>query len=547
MKDDMQDIIKKHALSNAVEYGGKANAQAVLGKVLSENSELKKDIAVIGKEVGKVVKEVNSWPLEKQKKELDKFGKIKKQERVEREGLPPLPDAVVGKFVTRIPPEPSKYNHIGHAFSFIINYMYAKMYKGKCILRFDDTNPYKVKKFYVDAMKEDILEYLDIKPDKIVFSSNDLPKMYGYAEKLIKGGQAYICTCPREKMQDLRHKGEACECFINVDENLKIWKDMIKRKYKEGEAVLMLRIDMQALNQAMRDPVIFRISYAEHFLHKNKYCVWPLYDFQNVVEDELCGITHVLRSAEFAGAREELQNHIKDLLGFKKQTVVQYGRFEVEGAITKGREIRKLIEEGKMKGWDDPRLMTLRALRKRGIVRETYYNIAKRFGLNPTNAKLQWHMIAAENRKIIDPTSNRYFFVGEPVEIELDKLLLKTVKAPLLPGKRLYRKIPVTKKVFVEKIDLTNYRGKEVRLMHFCNVILDKKAKVTGKALKDVPKIHWVSSKNVKTRIVMPDANEVEGLAEPEIRKVKPDHIVQFERIGFARCDKKGLFYFAHK
>jgi glutamyl-tRNA synthetase len=544
----MKDLIRKHALLNAVEYKGKANVQAVMGKVLAENPELKKDMAVLGKETAKIVKEINSWPLKKQNEELERFGKIEKPKKEEREGLPPLPNAEMGKVVTRLPPEPSKYNHIGHALSFLINYLYAKMYKGKCILRFEDTNPEKVKKEYVDAMKEDVLDYLDIKPNKTVFSSNDIPKMYEYAENIIGEGKAYVCTCSREKMQQLRHKGIECECRNrDLKENMKLWKNMLDRKFKEGEAVLRLKIDMQALNQVMRDPVIFRITYAEHFLQKNKYCVWPLYDFQNAVEEELCGITHVLRSAEFGEMRIELQNYIKDLLGFRKQTVIQYGRFEVEGAITQGREIRKLIEEGRIKGWDDPRLVTLKALKKRGIVKETYYKLAEKLGLNPTNAKIQWHMIAAENRKIIDPTSNRYFFVGEPIEIILSKVPKKIVKAPLLPGKKISRKIPVTKKIFVDKIDFVQYKGKEVRLMHFCNITMNKKAKVTSIKLKDVPKIHWVSLKNVEIKVIMPDAKEIDGLTEPDISKVKPDQTVQFERIGFARCDKKGIFYFAHK
>jgi glutamyl-tRNA synthetase len=544
----MKDLIKKHVLLNAVEYNGKANAQSVLGKVLSEKPELKKDMATLGKEVGKIVKEVNSWPLEKQKKELEKFGKIEKPKKEEREGLPPLQNAEMGKVVTRIPPEPSKYNHIGHALSFLINYLYAKMYKGKCILRFEDTNPEKVKKEYVDAMKEDVLDYLDIKPDKTVFSSNDIPKMYEYAEKLIKEGKAYVCTCSVEETRELRHKGIECKHRGNsVEENLKLWKDMLDKKFKDEEAALRLKIDMQALNQALRDPAIFRIAYVNHFLQKRKYHVWPLYDFQNVIEDEICGITHIFRSSEF---RLELQNYMKDILGFRKQTVTQYGRFEVEGAITQGREIRKLIEEGKIKGWDDPRLVTLKALKKRGIAKETYYKLAEKLGLNPTNAKIQWHMIAAENRKIIDSTSNRYFFVGEPIEITLSKVPKKIVKAPLLPNKKGYRKIPVTKKIFVDKLDFVQYKGKEVRLMHFCNMIMDKKAKVTSIKLKDVPKIHWVSSKNVKIKMIMPDAKGIEGLAEPDTIKVKPDQIVQFERLGFVRIDQikpQIVCYYAHK
>ena len=544
----MKDIVKKHALLNAIEYNGKANEQSVLGKVLAEKPGLKKDVKSLRKKIVKSVKEINSWSLEKQKKELKKFGKIEKPKKEEREGLPPLPNAVKGKVVTRLPPEPSKYNHIGHALSFLINYLYAKMYKGKCVLRFEDTNPEKVKKEYVDAMKEDVLEYLDVKPDKTVFSSNDLPKMYEYAKKIIKAGKAYVCTCSREEMRKLRHQGKACKCRKRgKKENMKMWKGMLDKKYKEGEAVLRLKIDMKALNQVMRDPVIFRITFAEHFLQKKKYHVWPLYDFQNSVEDELCGVTHILRSAEYGKMRIELQNHIKDLLGFRKQIIVQYGRFGVAGAITQGREIRRLIETGKIRGWDDPRLVTLKALRKRGIVKETYYNIAKKLGLNPTGARIQWHMIASENRKIIDSISPRFFFVGEPIEIKLDKVPKKIVKAPRFPGKRKYRKIPVTKKIFVDKLDFVQYKNKEIRLMHFCNILLNKKAKVTSIKLKDVPKIHWTSSKNVKIKIIMPDGKEIEGLAEPEIKKVKPDQTVQFERIGFARCDKPNLFYFSHK
>ncbi len=156
-------------------------------------------------------------------------------------------------------------------------------------------------------------------------------------------------------------------------------------------------------------------------------------------------------------------------------------------------------------------------------------------------------MIASENRKIIDSKAKRYFFVGNPVEICLDKLTSKSVKAPLFPGKRVYRKIPVSKNIFVDKIDFTQNREKEVRLMHFCNIILNKNSKVTSKKLKEVPKIHWVGKKNVKVKLIMPNANEVQGLSEPEIIKVKSGDIIQFERIGFVRCEKPKLFYFTHK
>lgn len=542
----MKKLILKHALANAVEHKGKANNKAVLGKILAERPELKKDVKKTIKEIEKIVKRINSWSLKKQENELKKF-RFKKIKKEQRKGLPELPEAKTGKVITRIPPEPSKYIHIGHALSFVINYMYANDYKGKCILRFEDTNPEKVKKEYVDAIKEDI-KYLGIKPNKTIFVSDDLPKMYKLAEKIIKNKQAYVCSCKREEMKKLRYDGKECKCRKNsIEKNKDLWEKMLKKKFKEGEAVLRLKINMQAENYTMRDPVIFRITYTEHFLQGKKYCVWPLYDFENAIEDELYGITHILRSAEFGEMRIELQNHIKDILGFKKQPIIQYGRFNVIGAITQGRLIRKLIEEGKIKAWDDPRLVTLKALKKRGIIKQTYYEIAKNLGLSKTSANIDWNLIAAENRKLIDATSERYFFVAEPVEIQLDRIPKKTIKAPLFPGKRKYRKIPVTKKIFIEKQDFVANHGKEVRLMHFCNIKLEKKAKVTSIANKDIPKIHWIGTKNIKVKLVMPDAREINGLAEPEIKNVKPDQIIQAERIGFFRCDKKNLFYFAHK
>jgi glutamyl-tRNA synthetase len=300
----------------------------------------------------------------------------------------------------------------------------------------------------------------------------------------------------------------------------------------------------------LRDPVLFRIRDGINPTTGKRHKVYPTYNFNCAVEDHDSGVTHILRGTEHA-TNTEIQKKIYEALGWTNfPTTINFGFLYMPGEKIHKRFIRDAIQQGKFDGWDDPRLgqyMLVRALIRRGIKPQAIKNMIIEMGVNPQTVHFQWEKLYTENRKIIDPISNRYFFVGEPIEIALDKLPMKSVKAPLFPGKRKYRKIPTTRKIFVEKIDFTNYRGKEVRLMHFCNVILDKKAKVTGKTLKDVPKIHWVSSKNVKIKVIMPDGNEIEGLAEPEIKKVKPDQTVQFERIGFARCDKKGLFYFAHK
>ncbi|MEM5778355.1 MAG: glutamate--tRNA ligase [Candidatus Aenigmatarchaeota archaeon] len=549
----MRDVIKKHALLNAVEYDGKANVQAVIGKVLSERPELKSEIAKLGKEVSLIVKEINSWPLEKQKEELEKFGKIEKPKKEEREGLPPLPNAEIGKVVTRFPPFPSGALHLGNMKAVIISYEYAKMYKGKFIVRIEDTDPdpEKVRKENVDLIKKD-LKAMGIKPDKFYFCSSQFPKQYRYAEKLIKEGKAYVCTCKavtgtKDKLAVAK---EACKHRENsIEENLKLWKKMFK-EFKEGEAVLRLKTDINDPNPALRDPVLFRIRDGINPTTGKRHKVYPTYNFNCAVEDHDSGVTHILRGTEHA-TNTEIQKKIYESMGWSNfPTTINFGFLHLPGEKIHKRFIRDAIKQGKFEGWDDPKLGQyglIRALLRRGIKPEAIKSMIIEMGVNPQTVHFEWEKLYTENRKIIDSISNRYFFVSEPVEITLDKVIKKTVKAPLFPGKRKYRKIPVTKKIFVEKIDFTQYRGKEIRLMHFCNIILDKKAKVTSKELKDIPKIHWVSNKNIKIKIIMPDGNEVKGLAEPEVKKVKPGEIVQFERIGFARCDKKGLFYFAHK
>ncbi|MBU3957536.1 MAG: hypothetical protein KKB25_00495, partial [Nanoarchaeota archaeon] len=229
---------------------------------------------------------------------------------------------------------------------------------------------------------------------------------------------------------------------------------------------------------------------------------------------------------------------------------INFGFMYIPGEKVHKRYIREGLKEGKFTGWDDPKLGEyglVRALIKRGFKPEAIKNMIVEFGVNPQTIHFTWEKLFTENRKLIDKTSNRYFFVAEPVEIELDKVPAKVVKAPLYPGGKKFRRIPAGGKIFIEKNDFEANLGKEARLMRFCNIVVGKKARVTGTELKRIPKLHWVSEGSIKAELVMPDGKIISGLAEPAAAKIKPDRIVQFERIGFARCDKKGLFYFAHK
>ncbi len=546
MEKALKKVIRKHALVNASEYNGKANTQAVLSKVLAEKPKLKKEISIVGKATATIVKEINLLSLEKQKNELKKFGKIKKPEKKQREGLPELPEAKKGKAVLRFAPEPNGYLHLGHLKAAVLSYLYAKKYKGKVFLRFDDTNPEREKKEFYKAIRDDLKSF-GLEFDKEIKESDYMEKFYRLAEELIKKGKFYVCTCPQPKLREMRANKTACECRgRNEKENLKLWKKMLKNAEK-GSMIVRLKTDPGHPNPALREPSMLRIIDVPHPLKGKKYRVYPLYNFACTVMDHILKVTHVLRDKGFENDAR-IQETLYDIFDWKKPVTIQFGRLKtVAGIPMKKRKILEMIREGKLSGFDDIRLPNPRNLLKRGFKPEAIKRLIEEIGPSKSDINISITTLESYNRQIIDSLSPRYFFVGQPIEIRLDKVSKKSVKAPLFPRKRKYRKIPVSRKIFVEKLDFVQHKNKEIRLMHFCNIMLNKKSKVTSIRLKDVPKIHWVSSRNVKISIMMPNGKLVDGLAEPEIKKIKPDQTVQFERIGFARCDEKGLFYFAHK
>ncbi len=553
---ELKKIIEKFALLNAALHKGKANPKAVLGKVVAEKPAAKKDMKKTFSLIDQIIQEINQLGPDEQKELLYKISPKALQEaqapkpRVVRE----LPKAELGKVVTRMPPDPSKYPHLGHAVSFAINYLYAKKYKGKCILRFDDTNPEKCRAEYVKAMFSDVIEYLGLKPDKIVYESADIRKMYDVASRLIEDGNAYVCTCSIAHMRSDRLKGKTCFCR-RAHNQLEAWHQMIDGKYKPGGAVLRLRGNMTAENRTLRDPVIFRISWTPHYLQGKKYRVWPLYDFASVCEEEWQKITHVLRDINFGEERIELQNWMKRLLGFRPQTFIQYGRFNLKGAVTKGRVIREMVAKKKVRGWDDPRLATMAALKRRGFVPPTFIELAKQMGLSRAQREISMETIGAVNKKFIEPVAEHYFFVPNPVVVHVNQDKIKSIKIPLIPDKTGNRILPVGHRIYIPKSDYKS--GAEIRLKKLLNIKLSSKvqfrtSEVTGKAMKKgLPVVQSVSDKSIKCEILMPTGKIVKGLIEPAAGRLAEGAIVQLERFGFCRLDKKlkdhRLFVFGHK
>ncbi len=552
----LEKLILQFALANAVQYGGKANAGAVIGKIIAIQPELKKNMGYIGKAVAQVVGEVNKMGLDKQKKELKKIGEPEKVEKKEREGLPELEGAVKGKVVMRLAPNPNAPFHIGHTRMVVVNDYYAnKIYKGKLILRFDDTDPKNPKKVPLKEaygwMKED-LEWLGVKWVKETRASERLSRYYQVFEEILKKGFGYVCTCPQDKWSEgVRVERIECPCRENSSElNLDRWGKMLGGELKEGEAVGRIKTSLEIKDPAVIDWVAFRaVNQPMHPFVRDKL-VWPMLDFASAVDDFDFKVTHIMRGKDLM-VSEGRQRILYDYFGWKYPVTRVYGKLvaDEEKYILSKSKIVEGIMRGVFKGWDDPRLATLRALRRRGIQPEAIKRYMLSLGLSEHETNFDVDILYSFNRELIDKKANRHFFVAEPVQILLSKIPTRTVSAPLYPGKRKMRKIPVGKKVFVDRIDFIANRGKEVRLMHFANYILDKEAKYTGKPVKDIPKIHWVPEKSLKAKIVMDTGKEFEGLAEPALAKVKVGQIVQMERLGFFRCDSAHplVFYFAHK
>ena len=550
---EMKKEILKNTLLNAVQHNGKADIQAVLGKILGEKPEFRNKIKELIPDIKKIVTEINSWNKEKQEKEMKKLGITVEKKVEEKRELPELSGTQVGKVITAFPPEPSKYPHIGHAKAALVNYLYAKKYKGKFFLRFEDTNPELAKKEYYDAIL-DGLKWLDIKWDKLEYVSDKIENFYEATEKLIKEGKAYVCVCPQEEIKKNRRLMRECNCRkISKNENFELWKKMFN-KFKEGEVSVRLKISMSHINAAMRDPIIMRIIDKPHVRTGDKYRIWPMYDFATSLMDAWGGVTHRVRSKEFE-MRRELQQFIQKTLGFKPTQITEMARFNMEGVPSSGRQIREMISEGKLIGWDDPRLTTLMALKRRGFVPDAIKKFLLSTGVTKVESTLTWDSFESFNRSIIDPKCNRYFCVFNPVEIKVrDAPEIKEVKVHLHPDfpERGSREIPVNlNKILISKEDFNKFKGKEVRLIGLFNIKLGNQSKFTSKeVIMKLPKIQWISDNNVSVKIVMNDGSMKKGIVEPEVKKLKLDDRIQFVRFGFCRLDQikpEFTFYFTHR
>ncbi len=449
---------------------------------------------------------------------------------------------------TRFPPEPNGYLHIGHAKSILLNYGLAQKYGGKFNLRFDDTNPTKEKTEFVEAIQSDI-EWLGADWEgRLFFASDYFDQMYEGAVKLIKKGKAYVSDLSAEQIREYR--GTLTEpgkedpySTRSVEENLALFEDMKNGKFADGEKVLRARIDMASSNINMRDPVIYRVAHMTHHRTGDKWCIYPMYDYAHPIEDAIEGITHSICTLEFEDHRP-LYNWVveevgKDMIPDKDEMPprqIEFAKLYLTNVVTGKRYIKRLVEEGIVDGWDDPRLVSIAALRRRGFTPESIKMFVDLCGISKANSSVDYAMLEYCIREDLKLKKPRMMAILDPVKVVIDnypegQMEYLDVVNNLENEELGSRKVPFGREIYIDREDFMEeppkkyfrmFPGNEVRLMNAyfvtCNsFVKDENGKVTeihctydpasrggnspdGRKVKGT--IQWVSAeKNVKAEI----------------------------------------------
>ena len=506
------------------------------------------------------------------------------------------------KIVTRFPPEPNGYLHIGHAKSILLNYGLAKEYGGDFHFRFDDTNPTKEKTEYVDSIKEDV-EGLGADYDQtIYFASNYFDRMYECAEFLIKKGKAYVCDLTPEEIREYR--GTLTEPGKNSpyrdrtpEENLAFFRAMKNGEFEDGSKVLRAKIDMTSGNMNMRDPILYRIARMEHHNTGDDWCIYPMYDFAHPLEDAFEGVTHSICTLEFEDHRPLYDWVVKECEFVHPPKQIEFAKLYLTNVVTGKRYIKKLVDDGIVDGWDDPRLVTLSALRRRGYTPESIRRFMELVGVAKSHSSVDYAMLEYCIRDDLKLKKPRVSAVLDPIKLVItnypeDKVEYMEVKNNQENEEMGTRKVPFCRELYIERDDFKIerpkkyfrlYPGNEVRLMNgyfvtCTDYVTDEDGNVTevlctydpesrggnspdGRKVKGT--IHWVAApfaKKAEVRLYENIVDEEKGVynedgsvnlnpdsliilkdcyVEPSLEEAAPGDSFQFVRQGYFCLDTK--------
>ena len=518
---------------------------------------------------------------------------------IEKEIDRDLAEGVYDTVHTRFPPEPNGYLHIGHAKSILLNYGMAQQYGGKFNLRFDDTNPTKEKSEFVESIKEDVAWLGADYEDRLFFASDYFEQMYEIAVELIKKGKAYVSDLSAEEMREYR--GTLEEPGTNdpnrdrpVAENIELFTKMREGVFADGEKTLRAKIDMASSNMNMRDPILYRVAHMHHHNTGDKWCIYPMYDYAHPIEDAIEGITHSLCTLEFEDHRPLYDWVVKEAGFAHPPRQIEFAKMYLTNVVTGKRYIKKLVEQGIVDGWDDPRLVSISGLRRRGFTPASIKRFVELSGISKAQSSSDYAMLEYCIREDLKPSCSRMLTVLDPLKLIIDNYpedqteMLdadNNLENPDL-GKR---QIPFGRELWIERDDFLTapipkykrlYPGNEVRLMYAyfvkcvgydtdengnvtaVHVTYDPETKsgsgFTGRKVKGT--IHWVSAKEavpVKVRLyenivdeekgvynedgslnLNPDSlKECAAFAEPALRDAKPFERFQFVRNGYFCVD----------
>jgi glutamyl-tRNA synthetase len=551
-KKDLSNEIYAYALENSLAFG-ETKPQIILPKLFQHGLK-KTDIQLIMPKINEIVKKVNKLSKKEKSQVLGRYQRYLKEKPVQEHGLKPLPN-LKGKPVFRLAPFPSGSMHIGNTRTYLLNALYAEKYKGTTKLVIDDTIGSDEKGIVKEAydLIPKAFDYLNVKYKKpIIYKSDRLETYYKYAKQIIRKNKAYVCACSQEELRENRIKMKECSCRqFPVKMQLARWKEMFKAS--QGSFVLRIKTSMQHKNPAFRDRVLFRISEKSHPRTKKKYRVWPLLEFSWAIDDHLLKITHIIRGKDLM-IEGEMQKYIWDIFKWKHPEMIYSGLIKLEGIGGKlGKsKSQKEVASGEYLGWHDPRTWSVQSLQNRGILPEAIREFVEKIGISQKDITIPIDDLYAINRRLLDSKSNRYFFVENPVEVEVENQPKENeIQIKIHPDKKELKTVQLRNNIFISLKDFNDFKNKEVRLMHLYNIKLDKKSKFKSKENKDIQKIHWVS-KSLKTKVLMPSGAYSIGLAESGINKLKKGETIQFERFGFCKFhnyDKKTneyIFWFAH-
>ncbi len=509
-----------------------------------------------------------------------------------------------GKVITRFPPEPNGYLHIGHAKSIVLNFGTASKYKGTCNLRFDDTNPEKEDKEFELSIKKDV-QWLGYKWDSLHYSSDNFQQLYNFAMQLIKDGKAYVDSLNAEQIK--QYRGTLTEAGKNspdrensIEKNIQLFEAMKNGEFKDGERVLRAKIDMSSPNINLRDPVIYRVKHAKHHRTANDWCIYPMYDYTHCISDALENITHSLCTLEFEDHRP-LYDWVLNQLPIKcHPQQIEFSRLNLEYTIMSKRKLAQLVQNNHVSGWDDPRMPTLSGMRRRGYPAQAIRQFCERIGITKKDATIEMGVLENLVRDNLNDNAPRAMAVLEPLKVTISnypKNQVEMVNAKNHPQKPELgtREVPFSKTLYIEQTDFLEdapkkfFRlsiGREVRFKYAyyltcTNIVKDDNGNITevictydpttkggrsedGRKIKGT--IHWVSAKQaIEKELILYDrlfnvANPgtkgdfLEQInpssqitlnnckLEPMLNNAPTNQVYQFERMGYFCKDNAGHY-----